>query len=174
MGYSDVELTILASPSADVTCRIQSSSIADVQAVQTARFPAGSALGSTASLQIAGVKDLEQDEAVPFTITAWCESSDLRFDMATAESEAAYVTDVRFPIVERMSPVMASYVGQQITIIGRNLGSDTVVEVGGVDVSGQPVMRTILVNTTADELWEVSFFNEPAISSWEVITNMLP
>ena len=44
MGYSDVELTILTSPSADVTCRIQSSSIADVQAVQTARFPAGSAL----------------------------------------------------------------------------------------------------------------------------------
>lgn len=166
-GYTDVQLTILAIPTANVTCHIESSSTIEAQVVQySGVFPAGSPVGSTVLLQIAGVKDLGQEPPVQFTITAQCESNDIRFDTAAAQ-HSAYTTDVRFPVVEQIVPMIASYIGQQITITGRDLSNNTVVDVGGEDVSGPLIMRTILLNTTSDELWEVSFPPESAISCWE-------
>ena len=70
--------------------------------------------------------------------------------------------------MERVLPALSSYIGQQITIIGRDLGNETVVEVGGIDVSGPPIHRTVLVNATSEELWEVAFLNESEILAWEV------
>lgn len=86
-GYTDMELTILASPSASVTCQIESASNAKARAVRSmVVFPVGSPLGSTASLQVGGVKDLERELPSQFTITARCQSDDLRFDTVVQDS----------------------------------------------------------------------------------------
>ena len=71
-----------------------------------------------------------------------------------------------------MKPMLASYIGQQVTVQGRGINEDfdTDIVVGNVAVSGPPVMRTVLLNATDplhETLSKVVFTGEAAIVAWE-------
>ena len=78
---------------------------------------------------------------------------------------------LQFPLLEKIVPALTSYTGQQITIRGRGLCEfETRVEVGGVVVSGPPIMRTVLLNRSSNMLWEISVEGEEDFSDWEIRT----
>ena len=174
-GETHVQISILEQPTAAVECVIQSKAPLEAAVIdRTGVFDAESPIGSVVSLRIHGVKDTTLgDGAARFTIAARCTSSDRRFDTASAEASAV-VTEIEFPLIESLVPALSSFVGQQVTVQGRGLGEDfdTQVAVGGVIVSGPPVMRTVLLNTTGTEnrLWVVNVANgtdDTTVLEWE-------
>ena len=79
----------------------------------------------------------------------------------------ANVVDVHFPKITRISPVTAS-TNQRVVIESPDFnGSEPDITVGGVHVSQSPVLRTVLINTTSDELWEVEFDEGSEVTAWE-------
>ena len=104
---------------------------------------------------MSGVKDLLYEPDSIYTLVARCQSSDKRFEYTAIAS--AYTADVTFPSVEKLLPITSSLVGQQITITAaafvdaRNIS----VAVGGVEVSQQKVLRTLLRNTTTG-IWAIT------------------
>lgn len=167
-GFTDVKLSILASPSADVACTVESTAPAEAKIVQpVGGFRQGDSIGTVTLHRIAGVADLTPGDDGRFSIRARCRSSDRWFEGAMAEA-LAFTTDVEFPRLLQMSPMITAFVGQQVTIRGQGLDGNysTSVEIGGVSVSGPPIMRTVLFNETAGMLWDVTFVDEPAIDEW--------
>ena len=120
----------------------------------------------------AGVKDTVFGDNMPFVISARCQSSDIRFDSASAEASGT-TEDVLFPLVESISPAISAFVGQQVTIagVGLDIKTETAVALGDIVVSGPPVMRTILHDEKLNRLFVVSFLDEEMVTEWEIDTS---
>ena len=140
-AITEVILTILTSPEAEVTCKVESSdpSQATVESPLVA-FKRGSPLRSSESVTVAGVKDTVMGDNMPFVIAAVCSSADIRFEGATAEA-SAYVNDALLPFVEKITPALVPFVGILVKVSGSGLDVDTEteIEVGGIRVSGEPL-----------------------------------
>ena len=156
-GFTQVEVSILASPDSDVGCIVESMTPSEAVVLESSgQFRLGESVGTVSSHTIAGVTDLSKDANTPFTIRAQCQSSDRRFDGAAAEA-SAYTTDVGFPRISAMNPMLTAFTGQLVKIRGEHLSRNhsARVEVAGVEVSGPPIMRSVLLNKSAEILWEV-------------------
>jgi hypothetical protein len=104
-----------------------------------------------------GVKDLLDDGDQLFTfLIGPCTSLDSRFQIARAHPLAsAWNTDVPFPGVKDVTPATSSFVGQRITVHGRNFDPNCSVSVNGIELSGPIVNRTVFLNLSSGLEWHV-------------------
>lgn len=163
-GRTELVLTIVMSPTSDVLCKISSGDEREAGVAEPEKlFARDSPTGSSVTTAVFGVKDLPEQSTSSFLISVDCTSKDLRFQSTLTAT--GHTTDVKFPHIGTVLPVATAFAGQQVTLIGKNLGGSVVV--GGVDVSEPPVLRTVLYNESEDLLWEVEFADEPAGLEWE-------
>ena len=166
---TEIVVTILSTPEADVRCIIESSvpSEATVE-TRAVTFKKGSPLRSSESVLVTGVKDTVVGDDMQFVISARCSSKDLRFEGAAAEA-SAYTNDVLLPFVTKITPALSPFVGILVKVSGNGLDMDTEteVEVAGIRVSGGPIHRTILHDEEKGQLFEVEFVNQTMATEWE-------
>ena len=101
---------------------------------------------------LSGVLDSDADGDVRYRVHVRCSSADSRFNGAEA---TATLTNHDVPLlsVVDMHPAHMPYIAGQVTVRGTNFDMPNLdVSVGGVLVSGPPIYRTVLVNTTSERL----------------------
>ena len=108
-----------------------------------------SARERTRLVAITGVKNVKAPvPSAEIAVSVRCRSSDRRFDAASARGGVGF-EHVEFPTMESLSPQTSAYIGQQVTIQGTGFGDAPTISVGGVVVSGPPVLRTVLLNESS-------------------------
>ena len=165
-GWTTVEVALLTPPTSEVTCSIKAER-AEVNQTEL-RFEVAAPRSLT--VKVGGVMDvLPENERETFELLIRCSSADTRYETASWRVRGTS-DDVEFPVVVSMSPMISSLIGQQVTLTGSNFDAhgELQVNVGGVDVSQLPVLRTVMLNVTSDSLYEITFDdNETELVAWE-------
>ena len=140
-GWNSQQTTLKVSVKPDYTlegpiqCQLASSSSAEVEIVnkenQALRFAPADSGPKFAALQ--GVADAEDDGDQAFTISVGCFGQDRTLD--TARTDATSINkNVNFPIISSVFPTTVTRIGTQISVRGRDFGSEFDLHVGGVKV----------------------------------------
>ena len=165
LGSARCVLTVLESPSAGVNCAIVSDIPTEAGVEQAeVTFNEGSEQETGAFFTVFGRKDLKQEAKTEFLIQATCSSTDRRFDTATVTA-SAFITDWHFPQVSQIMPVTVSE-HQMMTVESQDFAAPANfdITIGGVLVSGPPVMRTVLLDYNGTyQLWEVDIDDDGTV-----------